>query len=279
MSRFPLLLLIAASLLAAPAAQAEKHFDKSDQDTTCAPCKDFDQYANGGWRARFVMPASYSRYGAFTEVADRNQQVLYGIVTKAAAAKAKMGTDDAKLGDYWSSCMDSVAAEAAGMKPVQPLLTAVDDMKSVEDLARQGAWFHAHGVGAMFAWFGNQDPKNSDRFIVHAGQGGLHLPDRDYYTKTDSASKALRTEYVAHMARCFVLAGEEAPLAATHADHVMGLETALANASMTNVQRRDPNATYHVMPVDSLVLLAPKFNWKEYFAGRAKTPDIVNVTQ
>jgi len=267
------------AVLAAPAAQAAKHFDKGDQDTTCAPCKDFDQYANGGWRAKFVMPASYSRYGAFTEVADRNQQVLLGIVTKAAAAKAKAGSDQAKLGDYWSSCMDSTAAEAAGLKPVQPLLTAVDGMASVSDLGRQVAWFHAHGVGAVFAWFGNQDPKNSDRFIVHAGQGGLHLPDRDYYTKTDSASKALRVEYVAHIARCFALAGEAASAASRDADAVMTLETALANASMTNVQRRDPNATYHVMPTDSLMLLMPRFTWTDYFAGRTQKPDIVNVTQ
>jgi putative endopeptidase len=277
--------LIAAGLLAAPAARAAaapapvKHLDASDRDTTCAPCKDFDQFANGGWRARFVMPASYSRYGSFTEVSDRNQQVLYGIVTKAAASKPKSGSDEAKIGDYWTSCMDSTAAEAAGLKPVQPLLTAVDGMASVDDLARQVAWFHAHGVGAVFSWFGNQDPKNSDRFIVHAGQGGLHLPDRDYYTKTDSASKALRVEYVAHMGRCFALAGEDAASAQKHADAVMALETALANASMTNVQRRDPNATYHVMPTDSLVLLAPRLKWTDYFAGRTKKPDIVNVTQ
>jgi putative endopeptidase len=263
----------------APVANAAKHFDPSDRDTTCAPCKDFDQFANGGWRTRFVMPASYSRFGAFTEVADRNQQVLYGIVTKAAAGKPKPGSDQAKLGDYWTSCMDSTAAEAAGLKPVQPLLTAVEGMTSVDDLARQAAWFHAHGVGTMFAWFGNQDPKNSDRFIVHAGQGGLHLPDRDYYTKTDSASKALRTEYVAHMARCFVLAGEDAGAAQKHADAVMTLETALANASMTNVQRRDPNATYHVMATDSLMLIVPRFKWTDYFAGRTRKPDIVNVTQ
>ena len=271
-----MLVLVAAG---SPAAHAEKHFDAADRDTTCAPCKDFDQFANGGWRAKFVMPASYSRYGAFTEVSDRNQQVLYGIVTKAASSQPKPGSDQAKLGDYWSSCMDSTAAEAAGMKPVQPLLTAVDGMTSVSDLGRQVAWFHAHGVGAVFAWFGNQDAKNSDRFIVHAGQGGLHLPDRDYYTKTDSASKALRVEYVAHVGRCFQLAGEDVASAQRHADAVMKLETAFANASMTNVQRRDPNATYHVMPTDSLVLLAPRFGWKDYFAGRMKTPDIVNVTQ
>src|ERR1041385_7310197 len=98
--RHTVLLLAAASVLAAPAARAAKHLDASDRDTTCAPCKDFDQFANGGWRARFVMPASYSRYGAFTEVADRNQQVLLGIVDRDAAKRGQPGSDEAKLGDY-----------------------------------------------------------------------------------------------------------------------------------------------------------------------------------
>ena len=263
MPRSPLRAAAALALcLLAPVAQAAppaSYFPAENRDTTCAPCRDFDQFANGGWRARFVMPAAYSRYGAFTEVADRNQQVLLGIVTADAAKKAKPGSDEAKLGDYWSSCMDSASAEKAGLTPVQPLLTAVDGMTSTADLAKQVAWFHAHGVGTLFGYFGNQDAKHSDRFIAHAGQGGLGLPDRDYYTKQDSASKALRVEYVAHMARVFVLAGEDAAAAAKHADDVMALETALANASMTNVQRRDPNATYHVMPADSLLLLTPRF--------------------
>jgi len=274
---------VAAALLAAailPAtASAAPIFDPRDRDTTCAPCRDFDQFANGGWRAKFVMPAAYSRYGAFTEVQDRNQQILLGIVTRDAAKPGKPGSDEAKLGAYWSSCMDSTAAEAAGLKPVQPLLDAVESMTSTADLGSKVAWFHAHGVGLLFGFNGNQDPKNSDRFIAHAGQGGLGLPDRDYYTKQDSASKALRTEYVAHMRRIFVLGGRSESQAAQEADNVMALETALANASMTNVQRRDPNATYHVMPVDSLELLAPNFDWKGYFAGRLHTPDVVNVTQ
>ena len=280
MNRSPLPVMAALLALAiAPATNADTHFDASNRDSTCSPCKDFDQFANGGWRAHFVIPASYSRYGAFTEVADRNQQVMLGIVTRDAAQSAKPGSDEAKLGDYWASCMDSTGAEAAGLSPVQPLLTAVDGMTSTADLARQAAWFHAHGVGTLFAWFGNQDPKHSERWIAHAGQGGLGLPDRDYYTKTDSASVALRAEYVAHVQRTFALAGDDAASASTHAAQVMALETALANASMTNVQRRDPNATYHVMPVDSLELLAPRFAWKDYFAGRMKTPDVVNVTQ
>jgi len=279
-SRPSLFVVLLAGLLLAPAIQADPLADASNRDTTCSPCRDFDQFANGGWRAKFVMPAAYSRYGAFTEVSDRNQQILLGIVTKAAAnSKAKPGSDEAKLGNYWSSCMDSTAAEKAGVAPLQPLLTAVDGIKSTKELARQVAWFHANGIGTAFGWFGNQDPKNSSRVIAHASQGGIQLPDRDYYLKTDSASVALRTEYVAHMGRMFVLIGQDEAAARAHADGVMALETALAKASMTNVQRRDPNATYHLMPVDSLQLLTPNFVWKDYFDGRLKHPDVVNVMQ
>jgi putative endopeptidase len=280
MSRPPLLIAVAfAALLVAPAAQGASFLPASSRDTTCAPCRDFDQFANGAWRATFVMPAAYSRFGAFTEVSDRNQQLLLGIVTQAAVKRAKPGSDDARLGDYWSSCMDSASAETAGLTPVQPLLTAVDGMTSTNDLARQVAWFHAHGIGTLFGYFGNQDAKHSERVIAHASQGGLGLPDRDYYSKQDSASKALRLEYVAHIARVFVLAGESSVAADRHAEAVLALETALAAASMTNVQRRDPNATYHVMPADSLALLAPRFLWKDYFAGRMQNPAVVNVTQ
>ena len=280
MSRPSLFVVLLAGLLLAPAIQADPLADASNRDTTCSPCRDFDQFANGGWRAKFVMPAAYSRFGAFTEVSDRNQQILLGIVSKAAAdPKAKKGSDEAKIGDYWSSCMDSTAAEKAGLAPLQPLLTAVDGIKSTKELARQVAWFHAHGISTAFGWFGNQDPKNSSRVIAHASQGGLQLPDRDYYLKADSASVALRTEYVAHMGRMFMLTGENEAAARTHANGVMALETALAKASMTNVQRRDPKATYHLLPVDSLQLLTPNFTWKDYFDGRLKHPDVVNVMQ
>lgn len=265
------------SLVAAPALADS--LDPTSRDTTCAPCRDFDQFANGGWRATFVMPASYSRYGAFTEVSDRNQRTLVDIVTRAAASKARAGSDEARLGDYWSSCMDSAAAEKAGLRPVAPLLDAVDDLRSKKDLARTVAWFHAHGVGTLFGFFGNQDAKDSKRVIAHAGQGGLGLPDRDYYTKTDSVSKATRASYVAHMARMFVLGGETPEAAARTADAVMALETALAEASMTNVQRRDPNAVYHLMATDSLRALTPRFDWSAYLAARALAPEVVNVTQ
>jgi putative endopeptidase len=279
MSRSPLLLAAAALALLAAPARADRYLAPTDRDSTCSPCRDFDRFANGAWRDRFVIPAAYSRYGAFTEVADRNQKTLLAIVTKAASTKPKPGSDEARLGDYWASCMDSAAAEKAGLAPLQPLLTAVDSMASTAEVARKVGWFHAHGVSALFGYFGNQDPKASDRFIAHASQGGLGLPDRDYYTKTDSASQALRAEYVAHMGRMFALAGEDAATANRHAADVMALETALANASMTNVQRRDPKATYHLMPADSLVALTPRLRWEDYFAARGKRPPEVNVQQ
>ncbi len=266
-------------MLLASASRGETYLEASSRDTTCSPCRDFDQFANGTWKSQFVIPAAYSRFGAFTEVADRNQKALLEIVTRAASAHGKPGSDESKLGDYWSSCMDSTAAEQAGIAPLQPLLTAVDGMTSTTDLARQVAWFHAHGVSALFSYFGNQDPKNSSRVIAQAGQGGLGLPDRDYYTKQDSASKALRGEYAAHMGRMFALAGEDQASATRHATDVLALETALANASMTNVQRRDPNATYHLVSGDSLARLAPRFDWSDYLAGRGKRPVDVNVMQ
>ena len=271
--------LLVGALLA-PAVHADPLGDGSSRDNSCPPCRDFDQYANGGWREKFVIPAAYSRFGAFTEVADRNQEALHGIMTRAASnTKAKAGSDEAKLGGYWSSCMDSAAAEKAGLDPVKPLLTSVDEMKSTSELAAKVAWFHAHGISTAFGYFGNQDPKNSARVIAHASQGGLGLPDRDYYTKTDSASVRLRAEYVAHVGRMFVLAGEAEASARANAEAVLALETSFAKASMTNVQRRDPNATYHVMPSDSLQLLTPNFAWQAYFDGRAKRPEVVNVTQ
>jgi putative endopeptidase len=252
----------------------------SDFDQTCAPCKDFDQYANGGWTARTKMPPGYTNYGAFDELYDRNEAVLRKILEKVAAdTKAAPGSDRARLRDYYSSCMDSAGAEKAGGKPIAGLLADVDGMGSVKDLGQQLGWMHANGIGAVFAFFAAQDPKQSENVIAFAGQGGLGLPDRDFYTRTDSSSVATRATYVRVTANLLKLSGEDAATAQKHADAVMALETALANASMTNVQRRDPKATYHKMPWDSLALLAPDVDWNAYLLKRNVHPAVVNVTQ
>jgi len=268
---------LAVSLLLAAPARAG---DAADFDKTCAPCKDFDQFANGGWTARTRMPPGYTNYGAFDELYDRNEAVLRKILEKAAADKsAPAGSDRARLRDYYSSCMDSAGAEAAGGKPIAGLLADVDGMASVQDMGRQVGWLHANGIGAVFAFYSAQDPKQSESVIAHLGQGGLGLPDRDFYTRTDSSSAATRATYVRVTANLLKLAGEDAAAAQRHSDQVMALETALATASMTNVQRRDPKATYHRMPLDSVALLAPSFGWNDYLLKRNVQPAVANVTQ
>jgi putative endopeptidase len=252
----------------------------SDFDKTCSPCTDFDQFANGGWTARTKMPPGYTNYGAFDELYDRNEAVLRKILEKVAAdTKAAAGSDRARLRDYYNSCMDSAGAEKAGGKPIAGLLADVDGMGSVQDLGQQLGWMHANGVGGLFGFFSAQDPKQSENVIAFLTQGGLGLPDRDFYTRTDSASAAQRATYVRVTTNLLKLAGEDAAAAQSHAEAVMALETSLANASMTNVQRRDPKATYHKMPLDSVALLAPAFSWDDYLLKRNVQPTVVNVTQ
>ena len=284
MNRFraALLTLVLGSALPVVAAAAPaRPSGAADFDTTCAPCRDFDQFANGGWLSRTKLPPGYSNYGAFDELYDRNEAVLRQILEATAADRsAKPGTDRARLADYYSSCMDSAGAEAGGGKPIAGLLADVDALASIRDVARQIAWMHANGVPALFGFFAAQDPKHSESVIAFVGQGGLGLPDRDYYTRTDSATLATRAIYVRTTTNLLQLAGEAADVAAKHADAVMALETALAQASMTNVQRRDPKATYHKMPWDSLLVLSPAFAWNDYAARRnAGRPADVNVTQ
>jgi putative endopeptidase len=205
---------------------------------------------------------------------------LRKILDKVATdKKAEAGSDRARLRDYYGSCMDSAGAEKAGGKPIAGLLTDVDGMASVQDLGRQLGWMHANGVVGLFGFYSAQDPKQSESVIAFVSQSGLGLPDRDFYTRTDSTSAATRAIYVRVTANLLKLSGEDAAAAQKHADAVMTLETALANASMTNVQRRDPKATYHKMPWDSLGLLAPDFAWDDYLLKRNVHPAVVNVTQ
>ena len=272
----PLLALLAVSEShAAPASG----FDRADLDTTCAPCRDFYQYANGGWVGRTQIPPTQSRWGTFSILAERNQLVLWRILEKAAKDRtAKPGSDTRRIGDYYASCMDSAAAEKAGITPLQPMLSAIEGIRTPKDVVTQLGWVHAHGIRGAFNFGAGPDAKRSDLTIANAGQGGLGLPDRDYYTKSDSASVALRREYAAHLARNFKLLGRAD--AEDAAVRVMAIETALANASMTNVQRRDPNATYHKVPLDTLRAWTPAVDWSVYFAARAMAaPDSVNVGQ
>ncbi|HTR97986.1 MAG TPA: M13 family metallopeptidase [Candidatus Acidoferrales bacterium] len=275
------LLLTLVPGLAAAAGQPPVVFPAANFDTTCSPCRDFDEYANGGWIKTHSIPSTMSAWGSFAELAERNQATLYEILERAEHDKqAPAGSDEQRLGVYYGSCMDSLEAEREGMKPMQPLLSAIDGMKSKSDLPAEVAWLHAHGVRALFLFGAFQDAKNSDRMIANAAQGGLGLPDRDYYLKRDSASTATRKEYADHIVRSFQLTGTSESDARAAAGQIVDIETALARKSNTNIQRRDPYANYHFVSVADLERMTPSFDWAAYIAKRnGPAFDSVNVGQ
>ena len=266
----------AATTRVAHPAPALSH---ANLDTTCAPCRDFFRYANGGWLKRTTIPAAYPGWGSFDELAESNQETLYRLF-EGLRRRTAADSDSRRLAAYWAAAMDSNAADAAAAKPIQSQLDAVNALPSKAAIASEVAWLHSHGIPALFSFRAAQDPGRSEEVIAIVGQGGIGLPDRDYYTRTDSVSVATRAKYVEHIVRSFELLGMPSDRAKREADQVMAIENALANASMTNVQRRDPRATYHKMPLDSARALAPLLDWNDYLARRgAPTGDSINVTQ
>ena len=252
------------------------------RDTTCAPCRDFFQYANGAWLARTTVPEAYSAYGADQEIEDRSQVALHDLLEDAArkVTSAPEGSNARRLGLFYGSCMDSARAEAEGAKPLASALGRIAAIAALPQLSAEVADLHDGAISALFLFYSRQDPGNSSQYIIWAYPGGIGLPDRDYYTRTDSASVAMRAAYVDHIGRTFALLGDADPAARAAADRVMAIETALARASMTAVERRDPRATYHKLPLSSLEALAPSFAWKDYLARRGLPRiDSLNVAQ
>ena len=237
----------------------------ADIDKTCPPCQDFYKYADGGWLAKNPVPPAYPSWGRFNELQERNREVLHKILERAAAdRKAPEGSNEQKIGDFYASCMDEAKIEADGIKPLEPELDRLAHLQSVAELEAELAHLQTLGVNAVFRFRSTQDAKNSSQVIGGASQGGLGLPDRDYYTKTDEKSKQLREQYVEHVTRMFELMGDVAATAAAEAQTVLGLETRLAETSMTRVERRDPDKTYHKMGLTELAALTPSFAWPPY---------------
>jgi putative endopeptidase len=271
----------AASPPAPQVAPAAPAFDRTSLDTTCAPCRDFFQFANGGWIGRTEIPAEFPSWGSFNELYVHNLDVLRELLGAGAGdTTAATGTDRHKLGVFYATCMDSASAEAAGGRPLQAELDRVAGVSSPADLQAEAARLQRSGLDVLFTFTSNQDAKHSSQMIADASQGGLGLPDRDYYTKTDSASQQIKREYVAHVARMFGLLGATAMEAHRAAEAVMAIESALAAASMTQVERRDPNAIYHKLTVAELGTLAPAVAWGDYF-GQVGAPPVtqLNVQQ
>jgi predicted metalloendopeptidase len=264
--RHGIIAAVAASLVLASSVIAG--IDPKDFDPSVKPEIDFYHYADGGWIKANPVPAAYSAWGAFHEVQKRNEAALKSILE--AAAKAPSPSPIQKLvGDFYASGMDEAAIEAAGLTPLTAEMAKIDALKSPDEIPALIAHFHRAGLTAGFAISSEQDPGNSSVVIAGAVQGGLGLPDRDYYLREDGPSKILREQYVAHIARLFQLAGDKPDLAQARAANVLNLETALAKGSKTNVELRDPVANYHKLALSDVQKLSPHFDWQRYLAAAA----------
>ncbi|MGI8656102.1 MAG: M13 family metallopeptidase [Pyrinomonadaceae bacterium] len=275
------LLVLSLAVYAQRNATINHGFDLASLDQSCKPCQDFFQYANGGWIAHNPIPAAYPSWGRFNELAEKNNDKLHEILEAAAkSTTAQAGSNEAKIGAYYASCMDERGIEAMGTTPLAHEFSRIERIASPADLRAETAHLHRIGVNALFDFGADQDFKHSTQVIGEATQGGLGLPDRDYYTNDDARSKTIREEYVKHMTNMLALLGDDRARAASEASTIMGIETALARASMTRIEQRDPNAIYHKMTVAALQQLTPNFSWAAYLKDiNAPTVGNVNVAQ
>jgi len=255
--------------------------DIANMDTTVKLGDDFFRYANGNWMKNNPIPAEYSIYGSFEALKEDNNIQLRTIMDDAAADKnAKEGSIKQKIADFYSSGMDSAAIEKSGIKAIQTDLDKIDAVKNTADLINLVAYFHTSGVNQLFYFFAGQDDKNSEKVIAQLYQGGLGLPDRDYYLSKDARSQEIRTEYVKHVGKTFELAGNAKEQADKDAATVMNIETQLAIASLTRLELRDPVKNYNKTDLAGLKKLAPQFEWEKYFAAIGlKATNEINVGQ
>lgn len=242
--------------------------DMANIDSTVKPTEDFYQFVNGNWIKNNPIPETESRWGSFNELEKQNKAKLLAILNDAAADKsAKPGSNTQKIGDFFSAAMDSVKLNADGAKPLDGEFAAIEAVKTTDDLIKEVAHLHMLGIGPMFSGYVGQDPKISNEYILQYYQGGISLPDRDYYLNKDERTLGIQKAYLAHMANMFVLLGDSKEVAEKNAKTVFGIETNLAKASMTKVELRDPEKQYNKKTFKELTDLTPALNWTAYFTA------------
>jgi putative endopeptidase len=236
-------------------------------DTGTRPGADFFKYANGRWLAQNPIPESERGWGIANLVNEETYRQRLAICEAAGRAKAAKGTSEQKVGAYWAAGMDSVSIEEQGASPLEPFLTQIADIHTRTQLLATLAKFHTLGFHPLYSLYVGQDEKDSDRYIVHLSQGGIHMPDRDYYFGKDANTRKIREEYGKHVNAMFTLLGDDSAKAALSSAAVLKLETAFAARSRTLEQRRDPWANYHKMPLAELAKLTPTIDWVAQFTN------------
>ncbi|HXD30325.1 MAG TPA: M13 family metallopeptidase [Pyrinomonadaceae bacterium] len=265
--RFIIAFVLVVSVNTATMAQT-KAFDTANMDTSVEACTDFFEYANGAWLKTHEIPASQSNYGSFSILQDSNRDILHSILDKASAKRSPAGSSLQLIGDHYYSCMNEAAIEKAGKTPLKPYLDAIDRIKDVKSLATQLAAFHNTAIPGIFAFGAAADLKNNSAVIANAGQGGLTLPNRDYYVKSDDKSKETRAKFVEYATNMFKLLGYYDESAATYAKTVLDIQTRLAEHSLSQIDLRDPNNSYNKIPVADAAKAMPNFPLRDYMAAR-----------
>jgi endothelin-converting enzyme/putative endopeptidase len=268
---FALLLSPLAPAQTTPATQdAPKNivsFDQAAMDKSVDPCNDFFQYSCGNWVKSNPIPADRGSYGRFSELDDNNHFILRDILEAAAKNDPARDATTQKIGDYYASCVDEPAINKLGLAPLKPYMQKISAIKSKSELPEFLAGMHLYGARPFFYFSSEPDAKDSKMVIAGTSQGGIGLPDRDYYFKDDKKSVETRDLYVKHVAKMFELAGDKPAVAAEKAKTIMRIETALAKVSLDNVTLRDPNAVYHKKSAKELQALSPSFDWNKYFVA------------
>ena len=253
---------------APPEPKAPQSFDLSAIDKTADPCQDFYQYACGNWKKENPIPPDQVRWGQFDILRDRNNWLLYRELESAAKPNANRTALEQKYGDFYASCMNIQLADKKGVSALEPVLKTIDAMSDKRQLAEViGKLEIPYGVSGLFSFGVGQDQKDSSLQIAQAGEGGLGLPDRDYYLVQNPRMQKIREDYVAHMTRMFQLAGDTPEKAAGEAKSVMSIETALAQGFLSRTELRDPAKRYHMMTLEEFSGMTPQFQWQDYLHG------------
>jgi len=254
---------------------SQSGLDLKAVDKSADPCNDFYQYACGTWIKQHPIPPDESSWGRFNELHDRNQAELRTIAEDSAKHQDRSELDQ-KVGGFYASCMNEPEIEKLGMKPLKPELERISQISTPQQLLDEVAWLQDRQINVFFNFGPSPDPTDARMELAVLDQGGLGLPERDYYLRTDAKSQEIRKKYVAHIAALFELIGDSQAEAEKKAATVMAIETSLAKASLDVTSRRNPQLLVHIMPTSQLKQLSPNFDFPEFF-DKVKTPQFTKL--